>query len=115
MLELQLAMLADDQGIVENLIDMSDKHKDFLVTSAMKGGDSDIKLAVVEAMICDHLLADALDSAMFGADDKAIVNDIRNNLYSACEQLIQDAIDEHNEQARERDDSWHGTKDSDFA
>jgi hypothetical protein len=40
---------------------------------------------------------------MYDATPEMILNDIRNNLYAACESLIQDAIDQYNDEVRERE------------
>jgi len=103
MLGIQIAILASTQdfGICPNLIDLSDHQKDVLVTGALKCGNEEIREAVIETMLIDHKLADALDSRMYEATPQMILNDIRNNLYAACESLIQDAIDQFNDEVRE--------------
>ena len=103
MLGIQIAILASTEplGICPNLIDLSDHQKDVLVTGAMKCGNESIQEAVIEVLLLDHKLADALDSRMYTATPEMILNDIRNNLYAACESLIQDAIDQYNDEVRE--------------
>jgi len=105
MLELQIAIITsnEESGICPNILDLTDKQKDFLVTAALKSGNESIKEAAIEVMINDYALADALDSAMFKAADSEIVDSIRNSLYAVCESLIQDAIDEYNDSIRERE------------
>lgn len=103
MLKLQLATIAVDEpfGICPNLIDMTDHQKDFLVTGAMKSGNKQILECVIEKMLLDAKLPDALDSKMFGTTAEERINDIEDNLYLACESLIQDAIDQYNDEVRE--------------
>jgi len=105
MLGIQIAILASDEpfGICPNLIDMTDHQKDVLVTGALKCGNEEIREAVIDKLLLDHKLADALDSRMYKATPEMILNDIRNNLYMACESLIQDAIDMYNDEVRERE------------
>jgi len=75
----------EESGICPDLLDLTDHQKDFLVTAALKSGNELIKASAIEVMINDYGLADALDSAMFKATDSEIVDNIRNNLYAACE------------------------------
>jgi len=105
MIELQIAIITsnEESGICPDILDLTDKQKDFLVTAALKSGNESIKEAAIEAIINDYALADALDSSMFKATDSEIVDSIRNNLYMACESLIQDAIDQFNDEVRERE------------
>lgn len=103
MLGIQIAILASDEpfGICPNLIDLTNHQKDVLVTGALKCGNEEIRDAVIEYMLLDNKLANALDGRMYGSTSDMIVNDIRNSLYAACECLIQDAIDQYNDEVRE--------------
>jgi len=102
MLELQIAIITGGASLSPDLIDMSDSEKDLLVHAAIKSGNEKIIEAVSESMLDDHNLVDALDSMFFGTvTAEEVVNDIRNNLYAACESLIQDAIDEYNNEVYE--------------
>jgi hypothetical protein len=105
MLGIQIAILASDEpfGICPNIIDLTDHQKDVLVTGALKCGNEEIREYVIEKMLIDNKLADALDARMYGLSAEEILEDIRNNLYIACESLIQDAIDMYNDEVRERD------------